>query len=475
MKRLSLVIVLAVIPFFLAYGQDSDSDSEGSLPPLDLKLSGLHEFDYRIPLYGDSFNYEGEMKKPRVRNELGLEVKEGDIKIVSRWQLDSAVDPDMAGLDQWSGSTRARNLENYIAWNPEQFKVGLGYQIYAWGVADGRNPTDNLNPRDYATLEGEKPLKIPVLSASLNWYPTEEISMEAVFVPQPQNSIFPLDYQDMLAGYGFSNVQYRDLSNTPSNSIVGGKLNYRSSAADLSVSYLYDYDAFYTPIVSLDTSNNVTGIDLTRKRIHRFGADGKATIDRFGIWAEGCYSMTGNHDTSDYSERLSRIDYTIGFDFSYGPQDDYYFNLQYTGAFIPGFDSSSNTDLGDMQVHYERMLVGLVGSETERVTQGITWNAKWNLASGAIVPKLTGAFTVPLFYDDSSKTRYGNLLLKPEIDFMPVDSFHIRTGVILAYAWVKKPGKGVGLETLVDPVGIYTPSNSFFVSVSYQWNYETTK
>lgn len=416
MRRFFLVLSLAFVPFCFAFGLDSDS--ENSTPPFDLTLGGLHQFDYRFPLYGDSFDYVGEEKTPRFRNELSLKVTEGDIKVVSRWQLDTTVDPDLFGQDQWNGSTRARNLESYIAWNPEQFKVGLGYQIYAWGVADGRNPTDNLNPRDYTTLEGEKPLKIPVLSASLNWYPSETISLEAVFVPQPQSSIFPLDYQAMLASYGFSNVSYGSISDAPSNCIVGGKLNYRSSVADLSVSYLYDYDALYTPDISLDSSNNVTGIDLVRKRIHRFGADAKTTIDRFGIWAEGCYSMTGNNDTSDYSERLSRIDYTIGFDFSYGPQDDYYLNLQYTGTVIPGFNYSPNTDLSDMQVYYERMLVGLCGSETELMTQGITWNAHWNLASGAVVPKFTGAYSFPVFYDNSSETRYGNLLLRPE------DRFH---------------------------------------------------
>ena len=92
-----------------------------------------------------------------------------------------------------------------------------------------------------------------------------------------------------------------------------------------------------------------------------------------------------------------------------------------------------------------------------------------------MVPKFTGAYSLPLYYDNSSETRYGNLLLIPEIDFMPVDSFHIQTGVILAYAWVKKAGGDVTLETLVDPVGVYTPFNNFFVSVSYTWNYEITK
>src|SRR5208337_2544367 len=97
-----------------------------------------------------------------------------------------------------------------------------------------------LNPRDYTDMTDGMPTKIPVLSASVNWYPTENISLETVFAPVPQDSLFPLDYQALLGSYGFPNVTYTPLENTPSNSIAGGKLNYRSSAADLSVSYLYD-------------------------------------------------------------------------------------------------------------------------------------------------------------------------------------------------------------------------------------------
>jgi hypothetical protein len=474
MKRLSFLTALALMPWGALFAQD---EAEKSAAPFALEFTGLHEFDYGLPLDGDSWNYDGEMLTPRFRNELGVDVKEGDIHVVSRWQFDTTTDPGLIGQDQWSGATRARDLESYVAWNPDKFKLGFGYQIYAWGVADGRNPTDNLNPRDYTTLVGEKPLKIPVLSADVNWYPTEQVSVEAVFVPQAQTSLFPISTQAELEGFfPAAAVSYQPLANDPSQFVAGGKLNYRSQAVDLSVSYLYDFDSLFTPDITLDNSGNVTSIALVRNRVQRFGADAKTTIDRFGVWAEGAYSLTGNQDTSSYSQRLSRIDYTVGFDFNYGPQDDYYLNLQYTGSVIPGYNDSANTDTSDPQRYYERMLVGFVGSEEEAVTQGITWNASWNLASGTVVPKLTGAYSLPFFYDNSQETRYGNLLLEPSLDFMPIDSFHIRIGMILAYAWVKKAGdSNVSLDTTVDPVGIYTPSNNLFVSVSYQWNDITNK
>jgi hypothetical protein len=276
MKKFLCAAMIALLPLgVLAFGQDAAP--EGASPKsFSLKLDGDHQFIYRLPAGSESWDtgYAGEMKTPRFRNELGLEVREGELVLVSHWQIDSFLDLAANPADQWSPSTRVRNLENYLAWNPEAFRLAFGYQIYTWGAADGRNPTDNLNPRDYTTLEGNKDHKIPILSASANWYPSEQISVETVFVPQPVNSISPLDYRAQLTSYGF-NTTYAPASNKPGDFIAGGKLNYRSPAADFSMSYLYDWDQMYTPVFSNATwkrptsasnANGSTGSARMRKQ-----------------------------------------------------------------------------------------------------------------------------------------------------------------------------------------------------------------
>ena len=52
-----------------------------------------------------------------------------------------------------------------------------------------------------------------------------------------------------------------------------------------------------------------------------------------------------------------------------------------------------------------------------------------------------GSYSLPFDYDGSvSGTRYGSLLLKPALDFMPIDSFHVTSEwPSSAYAWVKFP------------------------------------
>jgi len=171
-------------------------------------------------------------------------------------------------------------------------------------------------------------------------------------------------------------------------------------------------------------------------------------------------SLGGNFDADSTTERLPRWDYTVGGDTTWGPGGDYYVNLQYTGTWVPGY--------GAPDWSAAKYLLYSFGGITEELLQGVTWNTKFTLGGGTVTPSFSGAYQMPFGYDSSSKTRLGNLLLKPEIDVMPVDSFHIAVGTTLAYAWVKV-NDTVSLDT-TDSVGVYTPSNSVYINVTYKWN-----
>lgn len=458
MKAVPLILWagLTILPLT---GLCAQNDSEAKPDPFTLKLSGEHTFLYGVPVGKESWDtgYQGEMKLPKFKNELGLEASQGQLDLNTKWELTSTAQEN-----------RVRNLESAVVWNPEGFRLGFGWQIFSWGTADGVNPTDNLNPRDYTTIEGNKPHKLPALAADAVWYPSEQVSLEAVFVPSAGTSIYPTDYVQALTSQGLT-ASAKDNSSQLKNFVAGGKFNFRSTALDFSLSYLSDVDGFYTPSVADNFA-----VTLERKRIHRIGADMKTTLDRFGLWAEACWSQTGNFSASDYTERLSRLDYTLGFDFSYGPGDDYYVNFQYTGTVIPGYDKGANTYASSDPRYLQRNLAYSLAGMNQGLLQGVTWNAHWNLAGGTVVPTFTGSYSVPFFYDDSSLTRLGSLLLRPEVDFMPVDSFHITAGSILAWAWTQKSGQTAALDT-TDLSGVYTPQNKIYLNVSYKWNTPLTK
>jgi hypothetical protein len=487
-----------------------------------LGLAGSHEFGYRLPAYdAGSFDYASEMKSPYFDGELGLAVQDKDVKLVSNWDIllrPLAADASNGERGSWDDLARARPLENYVSWSPSGWKLSAGYQVFSWGLADKRNPTDNLNPRDYTV--GINADKIPVLAADAIWYPTDSLSIEGVFAPTAQESKYPVDFAaeipDLLF-YGRSltppatqlpvvntrKVSYNALGLEPRNAIAGGKLSYRSSFLDASVSYLYDIDPLYTPVIATAVEpiyvtgtttptgydfTRVSAISLERGRIHRIGFDAKTTLGKFGVWTEACYDLTENSGSDDYAHRKSDLNYVVGTDVSFGPNDTMYCNLQYIGDWIPGFDDSFYKDyanglpasakVGDqayMQEYYQRALVNKLGLQTEGLLQGATVNLKWELADGAITPQVTGAYVLPFLYDDSVETRYGSLALNPEIDLKPVDSFHVKLGADLAYAWVKSAGGGVELDTAKDKVGIYTSSNNVYLQILYKWSYDLKK
>ncbi len=459
-KRIILFLICTAVFLGFTTAQETDKETATAARQFSLGLSAAPTFLYSFPVGEESWNtgYQGVMKLPRFQTDLGLGVEYGQLKTVSNW-----------GIESSDKGTSIQNQENYLGWNPDFFRFGFGYQIYSWGVSDGRNPTDNLNPRDYTTLEGAKLHKLPVLSFSTTWYPNEVVSVDAAFVPQPSDSLFPVDYAESLHQALTFPVTYSSLDSKIDTFITGGKINIRSSAVDASISYLYDFDKYYTPVIA-----DTFAITLERKRLHRFGIDAKTTIDRFGLWAEACYSLSGNQNESDYTERLSKLDYTVGIDFNYGINDCCYLNIQYTGSIVPDYDSSANTYLFSDKRYFEKALLYSVGGINEGILQGLTWSAQWNIANSFIVPSISGSYSFPFIYDDSVKKRFGSLVLKPSIDFMPFDSFHLTAGAILAYSLVQEDGQDITLDT-TSGAGVYTPQNHLFLTVSYKWNFSLTK
>lgn len=479
---------------------NQDTDIPEIARPFTLKLSGSHELSYHAPVMESDLNYDGEIKTPALRNDLGIEVQNGNIKLISNWELDllqnqnDQVDEgNNAQYGSWNSLARVRPLENYISWSPEGFRLSAGYQIFAWGVADKRNPTDNLNPRDYTV--GVNADKIPVLAIDAVWYPTDAISLEAVYIPYEQADRWPEDFKEAITGSSLSalgatdnSVSYESLDFSPKSAIPGVKISYRSSVADFSISYLYDYDQYYTPVIKTTAGPPyfIDSISLERKRIHRFGADAKTTAGTFGLWFEGAYSLTENSGADDWSTRRSKFDYTAGLDTNFGPNDSYYVNFQLIGSWIPGYNSSYGDDYSNVAIlskitdkdymleFYQRSTVDGLGFDNQEYLQGASVNLKFDLLDSLVVPQVTAVYMVPFKYDDSTTKRLGSLALNPEFDFMPVDSFHIKIGADLYYAWIKEDGD-VKLDDEKDMIGIFTPSNNVYVKVAYKWNYDLKK
>ena len=156
-------------------------------------------------------------------------------------------------------------------------------------------------------------------------------------------------------------------------------------------------------------------------------------------------------------------------------------NVQYIGSIIPGYnhdayDSTRPFDVAYNETYYERALASSLGMETEGLLQGASLDLSWALFDSRLTPRLIAVYTLPFLYDDSQVTRYGSFALNPEIDLMPVDSFHILIGAELAYAlYSNKGSSSVQMNTTTDRIGAFTPFNNIYVKVQYAWNCDLKK
>lgn len=452
----SLVWVLFAVPLVAGFGEASEAPGPASL---NLSLSATHDAQIAAPVGAESWatGFSGAMKQPQIENDVQLEADQGPVKAVFSTEI----------VNSATGTT-VQFQENYVAWSPDNFRLAVGYQIFAWGTADGANPTDNLNPRDYTSVSGQKIRKLPVLAGAATWYPTETVSVEAVFVPETGTSKFPSDPVAGLVAQGLT-ASAQGPDGSPGQAVAGGRVNYRSSAFDASISYLYDLDAYDTPEVASNFD-----VTLVRKRVHRLGADFKTTLGGLGFWAEGCYTLTGNTDSGNWTERLSQWQHTVGMDFSFGPEDAGYADIQYNATWVPGYDASADTYAqSDVRFLEKSLLYSIEGVDSEWL-HTLLVNTHYSFASDTLVPSLSLSYSLPVHYDDSTEVHYGSLLVKPEVEIVPVDAFHVTFGAVLAWSWVKVGQAGITLDTS-DSVGVYTPQNNVFLAVKYQWNTTNSK
>lgn len=86
--------------------------------------------------------------------------------------------------------------EFYIGLYPSFGEIRLGKQINSWGLADGNNPTDNLNPYDlnYMFLTGTD-RKIGSLSLTFDTYLNDH-KLGVVIIPSHEPNRFPIEGTD---------------------------------------------------------------------------------------------------------------------------------------------------------------------------------------------------------------------------------------------------------------------------------------
>lgn len=454
-----------------------DSESAG-LAGGRFALHGTHDWAYRLPIDPDHFSYEGHRVMPRMENTFEASWTGESAWAVATLELDilpTAFPAAASGFVPRAGET-------YVSFSLGRFLFTAGYFTVAWGSADGLNPTDMVNAKDYA--RGLEPVKLPEFMARAVLYPTDNLSLEAVFVPYGRADLLPVDPAASIppALVPPENVSVVDPPRDPSSSIWGVRASLFTYIIDLSASYLYDLDPYYTPRVAFTPPADLS-LSLERTRIHRIGLDAKSTIGPVGLWAEGAWSITEDPDRTSDELRNPFIDWTVGGDVSLGADSAWYFNLQYTGRYIFGYDDAFFTDYpngapdpmrfatepGYAERFLARSLSQNLGDQNEGFLNGLTLRAEYTVPGGRFVPSLSASYFLPLQYDEAERTRYGSLMLKPELEVKPTEALSIGIGAETVFAWKEDPATGDAVRDPQDRLGRFADQNHLYARLGYSW------
>jgi hypothetical protein len=178
---------------------------------------------------------------------------------------------------------RAEAREAFLDLRLGPLDVRVGRQIIVWGRADGLNPTDNLNAKDFTLLTpDEDDQRIGTTAVRASYY-LGDIGLTGVWSPEFRPHRFPLPRMQGVT------VDH-DFQSWPGHQWAA-RVEQTGRAVDWSVSYAYGFD--------LTPDLGPPAVRLTHRRVHVFGADMAASVGRFGLRAEGAYVGTEDSSGSD--------------------------------------------------------------------------------------------------------------------------------------------------------------------------------
>jgi len=467
-------------------GQSAVNDgnkTSGGLSSWNIK--GKQDVVYRLPVFREPMNYLGLYIEPRIENFINLSATFGQLKMISNWQFNLwPLGTLTSGALPLAGSAAVTLIpkDNYVSIGSGPLQFDAGYFVRNWGVADGLNPTDNINPVDYT--QSLVPEAIPSLLFRLAFYPSSSVAVETIFEPYKQEDLFPVDPVSGIPQslFASSEVTVSEPPLSVSSSVFGARVAFYTPGVDFSVSYLYDIDPYYTPVVSY-TSPTDKRLTLERLRIHRIGADAKTTVGSFGLWIESCLSITTDPSMTDAAVRNPYVSLTAGGDVSYGPDGAFYLSVQYSGRYVFGFYDSFYADYPQGQPDplkfatdpnyaiqfYDRALSQSMGDEAEALLNTVAVKADFPFDSGRWKPGVICTYLLPVGYDVSQGTRLGSLLLEPNLTYSPSSSVALVLGGQLIFAWTRPPGSSsITLDTS-DRLGMWHDQSNIYLKASYSW------
>jgi hypothetical protein len=258
----------------------------------------------------------------------------------------------------------------------------VGRQIFAWGRADGVNPTDNLTGEDLTLLapdDDDRRLGTTAVRAS---YYVGDVSVSGLWLPEFRGHRFPLPAPP--PGFGFVS----EAREWPGDQWAV-RVEQTGRTVDWSASYFDGRDLL--PDLGIDVGlegtrdaqqrRGVPGIRLSHHRIRVAGADMAANVGRFALRAEAAYVDTEDSTGADPFTKNPFVFLVFGGDRTF--REYLNLNVQYLYRFVVDYQPSPVPSPGDSRAAFLYATVAsqqaVLNSQAKRVQHGMSFRVahKW--------------------------------------------------------------------------------------------------
>lgn len=259
-------------------------------------------------------------------------------------------------LDRSEPLRRGQGLDVYpveawvlLSWGDVDLK--LGQQFIFWGRTTWVNPTDVITPWDYPDMSSQiEDYRLAPAAARLQWYATDALSLDLVWVPVFRASRLGVTAPSAVAGVPVTELSPALPSPRPDHGEVGLRLTHSVSswALDWSVSAFRGYEKMpsfvLTPAFATSPPTGPPTSFTWQRRydpMWMFGADLSKALGPVVLNAEAALKLGEDGRGTDPHVRNHRVEAVAGVVWS--PLDDLSLGVQYALTALLGYDAAAES------------------------------------------------------------------------------------------------------------------------------------
>ena len=225
------------------------------------------------------------------------------------------------------GEARGELREAFVTFASGPLEIRAGRQIFAWGRADGINPTDNLTGQDLTLLapdDSDRRLGAAAVRTTLTH---RDVSVTAIWLPEFRPHRVPLP--PIVGELTASGSEWRPEQ-------FAFRVEQTGRAIDWSVS------AFNGRDLNPDLGLRAARLALTHHKVRVLGADATGNLGRFGLRAEAAYVHTEDALGQTPFIKNPFLSVVAGADRTY--REHMNVNVQYLYRFVTDFEPPASPE-----------------------------------------------------------------------------------------------------------------------------------